>query len=243
MKKTILFLFFVCFAFNSTLSAQGCTVTSNPQCTAVQVSILFITPNGFPDCRLKIQYRYRICASGVLEFIDWKYISFGSTECGKFFTFIKKNLNEADEFQRFWTALDEQVFLAASSNFAVGLINSGNPNLFSCSLGSDYEVVSTKYFRASCVSVWIGETGGEFDEFIAQQFPCQTTSCCNLLTTSCYDKEKGQIITKVMKEKEGSGLCGGELPPRPPYTPPFNWIAQSPCIVFCNENDPVDAKI
>jgi hypothetical protein len=68
-------------------------------------------------------------------------------------------------------------------------------------------------------------------------------SYCNLISSSCYDTEKGKIVTTIRKEAQGTGLCSGNLPPRPPYVPPFNWVAQSPCIAFCTENDPIIAKV
>ncbi len=242
MKKLIFLFLLTYLGLCSQVQAQqDCNPTSVFDCTPVQIKTIFINPSGFPDCDLKVQYRYRVCTGGVLEFLDWKFMNLGSTDCGQFFSYVKNKLNTVEEFQNFWTNLDEQIYLAASAEYATALINSGNPNLFDCS--SSYSSVSTKYFRASCVSIWIGETGQQNDDFVAQQVPCYSTGCCNLSSISYYDKKKGKIVTKIVKEPNGNGLCGGELPPRPPYTPPFNWVAQSPCIAFCTENDPIEAKV
>jgi hypothetical protein len=49
------------------------------------------------------------------------------------------------------------------------------------------------------------------------------------------------MVTTITKEAQGTGLCGSKLPP-----PPLDgngWFEQSPCLAFCNENDPVSSKM
>ena len=221
--------------FNAGSYKYDCIPTDN-FCVALTRSVTF-SPIGFPKCKLNILYKYRNCKDYNYEILSWTMNALSSKECDEFFIYAKSQLKPntaslGNEAEVFWKDMEKQVFTVILNTINTNIIvNSGNPNFFDCN-NPKPQNVTVKYYKASCVALWTGQDN--FEQFVAAQVPCEGSTCCNRISTSCYDTKTGKVITKTSNEKAINQGCNSkEKPPFP--TIEASWDKVTSCFPFCTE--------
>ena len=248
---------FALFVFCNVLLAQDVLDNAAPscppaatvgeQCTQETLLSAIVSPlaEEFPDCKLKVNYKYKLCVKTTKDPVTGKSITqitikvydydidfdTATPGCeGLINKFDDSSIAGQDFLRRLNVSIGRQLLDKEANTYVV---NSGSTNTYDCSNPTAKKLITAEFYQSSCISVIQGVRN--FKKFV-RQVPCASSACCGFKRVYCYDsKLKKLVFVEDYLPEVTSELCGGELPPIPLIFKllKIQQIERGPCFSIC----------
>ena len=265
-RATVLLAF---FAFSNVLLAQppvlaadelqtliddlppviGCPpdTISGEQCGKEKLLSAVVSPLAaeFPNCKLKVNYKYRLCAKTTKDPITGKSttkitikvydydIDFSTATLGcagliaKFGDF---SVSGEDFLRDLNVSIGRQLLDKEANTY---IVNSGSTNTYDCNNPTAKKLITAEFYQSSCISVVEGIK--DSTKFV-KQLPCASSACCGFQRVYCYNNQQKKLVfVEDYLPAITTELCGGSLPTLPPFfsSPKVKDVRQGPCFSIC----------
>ena len=220
---------------------------SGEKCAPEQLLSAIVSPLAaeFPNCKLKVTYKYRFCTKITINPITkvattkitikvYDYdIDFSTATpgcAGLIAKFGDFSVAGEDFLRDLNVSIGRQLLDKEANTY---IVNSGSTNTYDCNNPTAKKLITAEFYQSSCIS---GIEGIKDGTKFVKQLPCASSVCCGFQRVYCYDnKLKKLVFIEDYLPAITAEFCGGTLPPIPPFfsSPGVTGVRQGPCFSVC----------